>query len=168
LNNVSWKLSLSRIIAFFPYFILGYFYKDINVKFVIKNKWIAIFIVVSISILIIIFGEDLDVSWLYCAIPYKSLKFVGIVGTMYRLVLYLVQLLMLFSFMRLVPKEKNIFNEIGKRTLSIYIFHGFIVKLFVSLNYYQNINKFKIVILLPVTILVVLFFSQIEIKSEGS
>lgn len=52
---VSWKYSLSRIIFFFPFFLLGYYCKGKDVKNVIKNKWLAISIMVIIAICIIIF-----------------------------------------------------------------------------------------------------------------
>ncbi len=142
LNFVSWKLSLSRIIVFFPFFLLGYYFKtnSIKPKDIIKNKVVALLIMIIAAAIIIFSNQSINGNWLFCASSYAGLGASGIEGLIIRTVIYIVQFSMMFAFFRLVTRRENKFTYVGSRTLSIYIVHGFIVKLLVSTSFYEEVN----------------------------
>jgi Fucose 4-O-acetylase and related acetyltransferases len=146
IHLISWELSLSRIIVFFPYFLMGYYYKSRkqSVKDTIKRKEIAILIFSITFLFVLFYGKNINHNWLFCAEPYKSFHWNGITGLGYRGILYGIQLLMVVSFFRLIPDKKNRFTVIGTRTLWIYILHGFFVKLLVACHFYDTIATFTL------------------------
>lgn len=167
INSISWKYSASRIIVFFPYFILGYLYKNKENKIntVIKNKKIALAVFIIISIIIIVFSKEININYFFCAMSYSSLKLSGCYGLIYRVSLYVVQFLMLFSFFKLIPNKEKKITPMGRSTLYIYLLHGFVVKLLLSINYYKNfgIKKFiSLIIIMLITVFICYEFYNIK------
>lgn len=166
---VSWRLSLSRIIVFFPFFVLGYYFRSQNKKIgdLIQSKTIAggIMIVGLLAAFVVkdIFNFDL----LSGANSYNSVD-LGIYGIFYRLLIYVVQILTSIAFFSLMSKRKNSFTSIGSKTLSIYIIHGFIIKLLVAVSYFDSISLFKVLALPLFAAMVVLLFGKVPLNLQLS
>ncbi|BCN30190.1 acyltransferase family protein [Anaeromicropila herbilytica] len=169
-ENISWEYSLSRIIVFFPYFMLGYYFKvkGFDTRLTIKGKEIALGFLSLVILVLMLYGNKFNLNWLYCADSYQALHVTWDRGILYRLVLMLIQTIMLFSIFRLIPKEKNGLTSLGGNTLSIYILHGFVVKYLVSIHYYDEMNIVKYILLFIFSIITLLGLSQVTFPRNNN
>ncbi|MCT2195201.1 acyltransferase family protein [Paenibacillus sp. p3-SID1389] len=153
-GDVAYYGSISRTIAFFPFFISGFYFDK---KWLLKfSHWVYKFI--SIAILIVAFivfyqlQNVIKFEFFYHVIPYASFDLHGWRGGIYRLFSYLVAVILGLCVLVLVPKERIPFlSGLGKNTLYAYLLHGFIVKyLHTSTLYSQldgSLDKFLVVML---------------------
>lgn len=142
-TDVGYYFSLSRTIVFFPFFLLGYSLSKehfIKLKMFIPKKISLLFFIIVFSIFYI-FGSDFNHHWFYGSTSYHNLGFDQFYAFTIRLMVYFISTLMLFSFMVLIPIRKTIVSEMGTRTFTIYLLHGFIVKYLVYLDIYSYINS---------------------------
>lgn len=158
LDNIGTELSLSRVFVFFPFFILGYYYKinRLNIKNIIKNKLIAFNILFIAFIIVANNIKIIKYQWLYCFSSYSDLKVSQFNGMIDRSFIYVIQFILLFAVFSLIPDKKEIFTSWGANTLSIYLVHGFIIKFILKLGFYNTFNIKKI-LLMPLIGLVSIF-----------
>lgn len=164
-------LTLSRVIVFFPFFLLGY-YIDHN-KFVtfLSSQKLRFFslVVLIISILVVYFniGNIYQFrGFLTGRNSYEVLK-QPIYGGFYRMLFYLLAVLLSTVCLLIVPKSKTIFTIIGQRTLQIYILHFpliFILNHFYFPEGLVSISQqhwLKLYILFSIPIVIVLSFKPL-------
>jgi len=117
------KLSLSRVIVFFPFYLAGYYWKERNLK---GMRYIAIILLFAILILCGICYQKIDRNWLYEATGYARSNY----GLSFRSFHIGVAFICIFILFQIAPNKKIWgLSMIGKNTLSIYLLHGFIIKL---------------------------------------
>lgn len=140
-DGINKAFSLSRFFYFYPFFLSGYFLEDINR--ILKWKK-PIIIVASFLILCTIFfymhqyGTSSIKGMLEGSAPYSKYG----INALYRLFAYGLAYLMTFCFAMIVPRKKWFFSYLGKRTMSIYIFHGVIYQIISKATpLYDYINK---------------------------
>lgn len=136
-------LSISRTLSFLPFFVIGYYFKNMNLeKFFNKlNVNIVNYIITGILISIfIIFQDNYTSQILYGSYSYTAMNY-GLIEKSY-IILTAFSFILLFNniFSKINFKIKGI-SQIGKYTLPIYILHAFIVKLVsnIDINPYFNI-----------------------------
>lgn len=74
-NEIGYVLSASRIITFFPYFLLGYINKNININSFKINKyknWIISILSTITTIYFIIINNSIKPYWLYGSYSYEN------------------------------------------------------------------------------------------------
>lgn len=169
LDCISWELSLSRIIVFFPFFVLGYYFrtKGIKINDLIRSKILSVCIMFIGIWAAFTFNNIFNFGLLSCADSYNGIG-LDKYGMLYRIVIYTMQTLMMITFFSLISKEKTYFTSIGCRTLNVYILHGFIIKLMVALSYFESINLLKVFLLPVFAILIVVTFSKIPLNMKLS
>lgn len=155
---ISWELSLSRIIVFYPYFILGYsFRKNKRVpNQVILNNKVAVVILLGIGVVLFILCDSIDLRMLYCSVPYSKIGLEGSFAGISRMFLYGISFVMIFSVFALIPTGKIRITPVGQTTYSIYIIHAFLVKLLGAWEFYKVITVEKIVGLFLASFFIVL------------
>ncbi len=148
-------MAMSRIITFLPFFILGYYERQLRIFSRMKQKsgkygkaaagLLAGILIVWISI----FHEQINDQWF---LGTKSYGEGG--GTWYiRLIIYIVAFLWIGILMILIPgREISFVDKIGRNTLSVYLIHGLIVHSFE----YISMNR-----ILEDHILVIILFSAV-------
>ena len=133
-KTIGYYLSLSRFFSFLPYFILGFYSSKIieNKNFIItKEKRLflkLLFLVLAISSsLIIIYDKDIIPHMLYGAYPYKKLSY----GMREKAIMLFCGLSWIgfLSYSIRINKRIPVYTKIGENTLTIFLLHGFIVKL---------------------------------------
>jgi len=135
-------LSISRILVFFPFFLIGYYLDKemvIRLRELIKNKF-AVIILLFIFLVYLCIGSSIDYRWLWGYFPYEHLQSSEWYAGIYRLGLYIIALIGIVTFCTLIPSNKTFYTNLGTRTLTVYLLHGFIVKLFYKFvpDYYFN------------------------------
>lgn len=156
-------MALSRTITFFPFFLLGYYLKKehIDKLFTKKNRIISIIILLSGLAGIFYFAPDIYYGWFYGSSCYANLHATDWYAGVYRLGVYAVAILLSASVLTLVPRKKNVFSEMAMRTMYLYLFHGFIIKLFVKYNLY-GICHISVIILISILISLMLSSKYVE------
>lgn len=167
-ESISWEFSLSRIIVFFPFFLLGYYFKKqgLEVKTVFKYKWIPV-LIVCIGLFLTIQYHDISIKWVWCSVPYSQLQVTGMAAMLGRLLLYVVQIMMMFSVLMLIPSGKKRYTKLGSMTMTIYLLHGFVVKWCLSLGYFDPINGYHIFLISMVAVVTIFLCCVIAIICRG-
>ena len=129
-------LSLSRTFVFFPFYVLGYYAKDLKLLSKIKTKRVkTVTIILSIIILIIIlnYNNILSIKILKGKYSYFDIDNVNIIlACGERLLFYIVSIIVSIAFLNLVPKKESMLTTLGRNTLYIYQTQGMILKTFVT------------------------------------
>lgn len=140
-KNIGDFLALSRVIVFYPFFLLGLMCNKEQIFKIVDNKkikYISIILLIISSIICITFIDDIYFfrPILTARNPYYTLKEFKNYGLIFRLLGYIVNILMGISIMSLIPKKETIYSKLGSRTISVYFFHSLLFKLILL----QNIN----------------------------
>ena len=124
-------LSLSRTFVFFPFYVLGYYAKDLNLLSKIKSKQVkTITIILSIIILIVILNYNSILKGKYSYFDIDNVNIILACGE--RLLFYIVSIIVSITFLNLVPKKESMLTTLGRNTLYIYLTQGMILKTFVT------------------------------------
>ncbi len=150
-NEFTTFLSISRVFALLFFFLLGYYCTPKVVERIRSFPKILgglSVILTAIFAYVFVYKLNFERSILYFRGPYSSegeLK-----QALMRLMLYGIAVLMIFAFINLCGESKNRFTYIGINSVSVYIFHLFVVKFierFFEFNLSVSMNLFLIVII---------------------
>lgn len=168
-------LSISRTITFFPFFVLGYYEKEINIiKYVNKYKKI-IYILVLIMTIWFFFNQDFfnfkDTYLKYSYFDYNNPQ-----ECFFKRFLMYIFFFVYSAFVLIVtPRKKMFISKVGKYTLIIYLIHGVILKtmykykLFINGYIIGTIITYIFVIFISISIsyIVSRIKKYVKIKEEG-
>lgn len=128
-DQIGGYFSLSRIICFFPFFLLGYYFNDSNIQ---KIKSINRYLISGITIIIL--GVSLylvknqiiplHLQW------YRNGFGDNVQGLYSRLILIIMSICSLIILINLIPNKRNFITHYGKNTITIYVFHALLLQLF--------------------------------------
>lgn len=134
-SNIGAQFCLSRILVFYPFFLLGY-YLDSEKVFKLTNnlkvKIAAAVTVAAVAAVSIVFsdGPHTMAPLLSGQHSYSDLPVTREYGILLRLALYIVSALMCFAVIALVPDKKFFFTKRGASTLPVYCLHYLFVYVF--------------------------------------
>lgn len=121
-------LSISRTLTLLPFFVIGYYNKELKVvEFITKFKYL--FYVLALIILVYyLLNQDIirfkDVYMKYSYYEYESI----LNNFITRIILIPINFIFCITVANLMTKSKCALSNIGDKTLYIYISHGAIVK----------------------------------------
>lgn len=157
---ISNYLSLSRTFVFFPLFLLGFHLTKEHIKTLTRPVFkMAALIAFATVFAGFYFFPEIDYKWLLGSKPYSEMEAASISSMFTRLGFYLLSLLMVFSFLTIVPKKQYFFTDLGKNTLYVYLLHGFFVRTFRESyvqNYFQEPERFLLLALIALLLTLVL------------
>jgi fucose 4-O-acetylase-like acetyltransferase len=155
-------LSLSRTFVFFPFFLLGYHLKKEHIRSLFKARYrlfaLIIFMIVFAGFYLY---PNFNYEWLLGSKPYSEISGASSGALFKRLGFYLLSILMVLSFMTVVPRKQYFFTNLGKNTLYVYLVHGFFIKTFRKSeipNYFNGPEEF--ILLAVIALLLTLFLSS--------
>lgn len=132
IDSVGSFLSLSRTFVFFPYFLLGFLLQPESLHKLIKAKYSLPIGIIIMAAIFILFGTGYPkdaVAWLLGDTSYAGMGDEQWTDGLIRALQYGGTLLVVFSFLALIPSTEFKLTVIGERTLYVYLFHGFIIKM---------------------------------------
>lgn len=104
-------------------------------------------------------NAKIDYRWFYGSYSYSKLSSNTICPQyMIRLFTYILAIGMSIFVLALIPGKKLFFTKLGSRTMAVYVFHGFIIKLLIKYNFFDHINSLlsKILIVMLSLLIVML------------
>ena len=121
-------LSISRTITFLPFFVLGYYSKDIDLlKYIKKYKNIILILVIILTIWFIFnqnFFEFKDTYFKYSYFDYNN----PFECFYKRCLMYIIFMIFSAFILNITPKKEMLISHLGKYTLIIYLVHGVLLK----------------------------------------
>ncbi|NKE05511.1 acyltransferase family protein [Mesobacillus selenatarsenatis] len=155
---ISNYLSLSRTFVFFPLFLIGYHLSKDHISTLTRPAFKAgALVTFALVFLGFYFNPDIDYKWLLGSKPYSLMEAASIASMFTRLGFYLLSLLMVFSFLTIVPKKQYFFTDLGKNTLYVYLLHGFFVRTFRESEVQDFFHSPERILLLAVIALLLTF-----------
>ena len=170
-QNVSYFLSLSGVLVLFPFFLLGYYFKQSRLFHILndgsfrcssiyRNAQVFFGILVAFVFIGLMRAREIvNPKWLYESYSYDQLNYnVGIRAV------FMVCALIITSFLILVIPNIHIplITNMGAHTLPIFLMHGFLIRL---LDHYQLLDsvvlKPAVVVLLALAICVIFSNKQV-------
>lgn len=139
-------LKLTKVLAFLPFFVLGYLIPREKMQRVRERKFIIPSLIVAAAT-IVGFWLLKDVgtltgifamTWRYQSFAF-DISYLGAI--LVRLGFIVCSVIFSLAFLNLCPKKKSIFTVLGKRSVYIYILHVLIVAVIRHLNYEYGIFK---------------------------
>ncbi|WP_046179731.1 acyltransferase family protein [Domibacillus tundrae] len=122
-------LSIGRTFVFFPFFLAGYY---------IKKEWFQPLFRLSVRIPLMLFAAMLfvffffnihiQIEWLFGSTSYTTLEAEPLTGMIFRILVYMINLVMIAFFLSIVTKKTFFFTSWGRNTLYVYLLHGFFVQ----------------------------------------
>ena len=127
-QDVGTFLSLSRIAAFYPFFLLGFYLNPADL-IKVTDRWyckiLAVFIILQTAV--ISFAKIDEVYWLLkiCKgkFSYADLAYGYKWGGLMRLAWYPVAMLIVLSLLAVTPSFHSIITTWGSRTMQVYVLH---------------------------------------------
>jgi fucose 4-O-acetylase-like acetyltransferase len=119
-------MGLSRIVVFFPYFLLGYYLKDAErmapkLYRLYKNlkKEHCLLFLLMIWLIVIFLGDKINYRWLYGSYCYEALSY----GPVQRAGMYLIGMGQIAVMLKLMSKKETVLCRIGQNSMQIYLGH---------------------------------------------
>lgn len=159
-------MAMSRIITFLPFFLLGYYEKQLRIFTRMRRKSgkygkaAAGLLAGILIVLISVFHEQINDQWFLGTRSYGEGG-----GTWYiRLIIYIVAFLWIGVLMILMPgREIPFVDKIGRNTLPVYLIHGLIIHSFEYIPVYLVLKgNITANIILAVVLTVVLARNSLE------
>ena len=122
-------LILSRIIVYYPFFLIGYLIDPNKLGEIVKKTSIKVMSGIWLMVITVLFlsnGEKL--YWLRPLLtgrnPYSKLELFSEMGGLLRFIYYFAVITIIFAVVAIVPNIKlPVLTGIGERSLSVYVFH---------------------------------------------
>ena len=158
-------LSLSRTFVFFPFYVIGYYSKDLDLFNKIKQSNIKkSTIIISIIILIVTlcFDDILSIKILKGKYNYFDIDSITpIIAFLQRLLFYGLSLIVTTSFLNLVQVKESFLTKLGRNTLYIYLTQGMILKTFITEKILLNNEFLGTIILFSLACILTVLFTKI-------
>ncbi|MBE9915025.1 fucose 4-O-acetylase [Paenibacillus donghaensis] len=135
-------LSFSRTFVYLPFFVIGYHFSfDAFVQFFTKKKrMIAAAASAALFVIIALWGLQMPEGWLFGSMTFMQLGHTEWYAGLYRLALYGLQFASAAAFLAWVPFGQSHLTDLGRRTLYVFLLHGFIIRLAVVSGLYSYIH----------------------------
>ncbi len=170
-------MSLSRVVAHFPFFLAGYYIQPQTLANIYSKKAklisIPVLIAALLSLLGIMFlftpyGDKFQFSinnFIGCNSPYtdifKKTDANPLLWFLPRVWFYLCAAALGFAFLAWVPRKKYFFTKFGARTLAVYILHRYLYLAYLEYKWYEYFNAvpYLRLAIFPIALIVTLVFS---------
>ncbi len=132
-DEIGTFFSLSRVVSFYPYFLVGVCINREWLMNIIQKKIVKILAVVCLSIIVVIFfaGDitnqfDLYISLFKGKESYAVLDQYEVYGALLRLIWYFMAFTLQICFITILPGRRYFFTDMGERTIAVYAIHPFV------------------------------------------
>ncbi len=161
--EIGGEFSLSRTIAFLPYFLLGYYCTPEHFQKIksIKKIWGILGFALAGGIAWLYIYFSLPRGIVFAKKPYESYDFSFIEGATCRMGLYIVVIFMLFCLINLTPQKRSFLTKFGANSLMILIIHVYVVRIFTFTGTFLDVSLgLAIVFIISISTICLFAFSR--------
>ena len=128
-------LSISRILVFYPFFLLGFYSDPVKVTEFGRKYRVKIAAAVIVAAVMLYSWKNIeDIYWTMRVLkgkdPYQTYTRLKAYGGILRLMQFVGSSVLSFSIFALIPERKFFFSVIGQRTMTIYALHFVCIDIF--------------------------------------
>ena len=128
-------LSISRILVFYPFFLLGFYVDSVKTAEFGRKYWVKIAAAAILAAVMLYSWKNIDdIYWTMRVLkgkdPYQTYAHLKAYGGILRLIHFVGSSVLSFSVFALVPERKFFFSVIGQRTMTIYALHFVCIDIF--------------------------------------
>lgn len=158
-NKAGYYLSFSRIVEFFPFFLMGHYSRDLKESAkrrigVVQRHRLKVFLAVGCILFISLAvgaisanEDDIRSIWLYGSSSYEKADYVW----QLRLLCMAVATGWLGFFLTVVPMRRiPLFSAIGANTMTVYLVHGFVIR-FLKMKQIFSLTRHPMLLALVLT-----------------
>ncbi|WP_151737795.1 acyltransferase family protein [Paenibacillus tengchongensis] len=134
--------SISRTFVYLPFFVIGYHFNFALFE-KIYHKYVRIAAAAVSAVLLVTLGsvfQGIPLGWLYGNMTFMQVEALEWYAGAYRLAMYGLQFAASLAFLGWVPYRFSRMTDLGRRTLYVFLLHGFIVRLAVVSGIYTYIS----------------------------
>ncbi|WP_283139423.1 acyltransferase family protein [Rhizohabitans arisaemae] len=133
------ELELNRVFGLLPFYVLGLFLKPEHLELVKRPiaRYLGIAVLLGALVVAALVHRRMNIVWVYWRHSNDFLGVSDLVGTLMRMGLLLCAMILVFAFLAVVPTGFTWFSSLGSATLYAYLLHGFVVKAFDYLGWYD-------------------------------
>lgn len=160
-------LTLSRAFVYMPFFVIGYSFDYSKFTEVMAGYRRVAAGALSVALFAVLFFyvKDINHRWLFGSLTYLQLGHTEWYAGVYRLFIYGVEFAASIALLAWVPRFESIMTDWGKRTLYVFLLHGFVVRLVTVSGVYRRIdNPLEIALLLAFAAGMTILLSQPFVK----
>ena len=168
-KNIGDIWGISRILVFYPFFLIGLnINRDLLIK-IVKDKRVKCVSIIYLMIFSILFILVIDKLYVFKPVFTGNKSYfllnnsIESFGVLIRMMWYLVATFTGISILSIVPRGKNLFTKIGQKTISIYFYHAIIFRILSKLDI--DLRVYAAIILALIAVLVFstkFFYSPLE------
>ncbi|GAB6926963.1 acyltransferase family protein [Paenibacillus sp. JCM 10914] len=166
--DISYFAGLSRTLYFFPFFLMGYYFKREWVNNLMhSSSRVAAMLLLPLSVVVLWkLADVLPITWFYGVLPYVDFELTGIYAGLSRLATYGFTLIVSVCVLALIPSVRiPLISDFGQNTLYVFILHGFILKALYSFEFqYTFASVWDLWWLLPIVFIVTILLSSNGIR----
>lgn len=179
-NNIGSKFCLSRILVFFPYFLLGYYIKNKKIEIIssekiknignrIKNIELKKTLESKESMELIKNSIFFTVILIYTMVIIKNAMYINPkiyygnnsyekygYSFVFRIIIILLNLMMISLLLKFIPNKKiKGISNIGKNTMIVYLLHGFIIRYLYAIKIFKYSDLINTLLAIIISVLIV-------------
>ncbi|MBO0429736.1 acyltransferase family protein [Vagococcus fluvialis] len=163
-------LTLQRTFVFLPFFIIGFYFPKDGISLFLNSKIRHIsFLFLPIIYLFISLFHGMNKYMVFGSKPYEDYLSYPLFGGPLRALFFVIGLIGIIGFLRLVPQETLFFTKWGKNTLLVYLLQGIFIKGIRTLNIVDlNLSLLGFITLIIFSVILTIFLSSKKIRSVYS
>ncbi len=142
--TVSSTLQISRVICFFPYFLLGYYISPEIFKHIenLTARKYEFGILIASIILCLLWTQDTPYGILHANKSFEQMDYSFWEGIIKRFSWYILTILCFVGLAAIVPRRENRLSFLGTRTLTIYVFHTIFYAILLQTIFFNSISSY--------------------------
>lgn len=126
-NSIGSFLTLSRFFVFTPFYMLGYYANKRRWLYCLREiRWVrpvALLVLIVYAVVVFRYDEELPIVLFTAKRSFEKMQMQAGEGVLYRILFYVLALLVGTAFVALVPAGRRFFTHLGRNTLSVYLLH---------------------------------------------
>lgn len=155
LSFINRTFSFARTLYFFPFFLLGYHFKQQNLVYKLKAGtfgkplYAVIFILVCYGCFM--YGSKVPVKMLFGSTPFSQVGVDNNTGMLMRLIILVLSIITGLCFFKLMPSGQTFFSQFGAKTLQIFLLHDVLIRLLMFTKAFKSIDNTNLFFAVAVT-----------------
>lgn len=132
-------LSITRTICYFPVFLFGFYFKNLEEKFTMKKSY-AVLILIPLLIGATLLYLPFNSTILILKYAYASLHMGNLKGMVFRLLFILISMIIIILLHNIMTSKKTFLTKVGKNSMSVYILQFYFVFTIPDIMNYLGFN----------------------------